>query len=48
MARRQSITGHISQASLPEFDPDSSSGTWYRDDIAIVESRTMAASSLPP
>jgi hypothetical protein len=34
MARRQSITGHISQASLPEFDPDSSSGTWYRDSIA--------------
>jgi hypothetical protein len=28
------ITGHISQASLPEFDPDSSSGTWYRDYIA--------------
>jgi hypothetical protein len=26
--------GHISQASLPEFDPDSSSGTWYRDYIA--------------
>jgi hypothetical protein len=28
------ITGHISQASLPEFDPDSSSGTLYRDYIA--------------
>jgi hypothetical protein len=28
------ITGHISQASLPEFDPDSSSGTWYRDYVA--------------
>jgi hypothetical protein len=34
MARRQSITGHISQASLPEFDPDSSSGTWYQDYVA--------------
>ena len=28
------VTGHISQASLPEFDPDSSSGTWYRDYVA--------------
>jgi hypothetical protein len=27
-------TGHISQASLPEFDPDSSSASWYRDYIA--------------
>jgi hypothetical protein len=27
-------TGHISQASLPEFDPDSSSSTWYRDYVA--------------
>src|SRR5579863_1062861 len=24
-------TGHISQASLPEFDPDYSSASWYRD-----------------
>jgi hypothetical protein len=32
------ITGHISQASLPEFDPDPSAGIW---------SRTMAASSQP-
>ena len=28
------VAGHISQASLPEFDPDSSSGTWYRDYVA--------------
>jgi hypothetical protein len=28
------ITGHISQASLPEFDPDSSSASWYRDYVA--------------
>jgi len=28
------VTGHISQASLPEFDPDSSSATWYRDYVA--------------
>ena len=27
-------TGHIAQASLPEFDPDTSSATWYRDYIA--------------
>jgi hypothetical protein len=27
-------TGHISQVSLPEFDPDSSSATWYRDYVA--------------
>jgi hypothetical protein len=25
------VSGHISQASLPEFDPDSSSASWYRD-----------------
>jgi len=28
------VTGHISQANLPEFDPDSSSATWYRDYVA--------------
>jgi hypothetical protein len=28
------VTGHISQASLPEFDPDSSSASWYRDYVA--------------
>jgi hypothetical protein len=28
------ITGHISQASLPEFDPDFSSASWYRDYVA--------------
>jgi hypothetical protein len=28
------ITGRISQASLPEFDPDSSAGIWYRDYVA--------------
>jgi hypothetical protein len=28
------VTGHISQANLPEFDPDSSSSSWYRDYIA--------------
>ncbi len=28
------ITGHISQASLPEFDPDASSASWYRDYVA--------------
>jgi hypothetical protein len=27
-------TGHISQASLPEFDPDVSAATWYRDYVA--------------
>jgi hypothetical protein len=27
-------TGRIAQASLPEFDPDSSSASWYRDYIA--------------
>jgi hypothetical protein len=27
-------TGHISQASLPEFDPDSSLASWYRDYVA--------------
>jgi hypothetical protein len=27
-------TGHISQASLPEFDPDTSSASWYRDYVA--------------
>src|ERR1700674_1167036 len=29
-----SVSGHISQASLPEFDPDSSSASWYRDYVA--------------
>jgi hypothetical protein len=28
------VTGHISQATLPEFDPDSSAASWYRDYIA--------------
>jgi hypothetical protein len=28
------VTGHVSQASLPEFDPDSSSASWYRDYVA--------------
>jgi hypothetical protein len=28
------ITGHISQVGLPEFDPDSSSASWYRDYVA--------------
>ena len=28
------VTGHISQASLPEFDPDTSSASWYRDYVA--------------
>ena len=28
------VTGHIAQASLPEFDPDFSSASWYRDYIA--------------
>jgi len=28
------VSGHIAQASLPEFDPDSSSASWYRDYIA--------------
>ena len=28
------VTGHISQASLPEFDPDSSLASWYCDYIA--------------
>jgi hypothetical protein len=28
------VTGHISQASLPEFDSDSSSASWYRDYVA--------------
>jgi hypothetical protein len=28
------ITARISQASLPEFDPDSSSASWYRDYVA--------------
>jgi len=28
------VRGHISQASLPEFDPDSSSASWYRDYVA--------------
>ena len=41
------VTGHISQASLPEFDPDSSSATWYRDYVAYCGTRTMAASSPP-
>jgi hypothetical protein len=26
--------GHISQATLPDFDPDSSSSSWYRDYVA--------------
>src|ERR1700733_10125413 len=28
------VTGHISQASLPEFDSDASSSSWYRDYVA--------------
>src|SRR3984885_4499931 len=28
------LNGHISQAVLPEFDPDSSSASWYRDYVA--------------
>jgi hypothetical protein len=28
------ITGHISQASLPDFDSDASSASWYRDYVA--------------
>jgi hypothetical protein len=28
------LTGHVSQASLPEFDPDFSSASWYRDYVA--------------
>jgi len=28
------VTGHIAQATLPEFDPDASSATWYRDYVA--------------
>jgi hypothetical protein len=28
------VSGHISQASLPEFDPDSSAASWYRDYVA--------------
>ncbi len=28
------VTGHIAQAGLPEFDPDSSSASWYRDYVA--------------
>jgi hypothetical protein len=28
------VSGHISQASLPEFDPDFSSASWYRDYVA--------------
>ena len=28
------VNGHISQAALPEFDPDSSSASWYRDYVA--------------
>jgi hypothetical protein len=28
------VSGHISQASLPEFDPDSSLASWYRDYVA--------------
>ncbi|HSY64995.1 MAG TPA: hypothetical protein VK829_10375 [Terriglobales bacterium] len=28
------INGHISQAMLPEFDPDWSSASWYRDYVA--------------
>ena len=28
------VRGHISQASLPEFDPDSSLASWYRDYVA--------------
>ena len=28
------LNGHVSQAALPEFDPDSSSASWYRDYVA--------------
>lgn len=28
------LNGHMSQATLPEFDPDSSSAGWYRDYVA--------------
>jgi hypothetical protein len=28
------LNGHISQATLPEFDPDSSLASWYRDYVA--------------
>jgi hypothetical protein len=28
------VTGHISQTALPEFDPDSSTASWYRDYVA--------------
>jgi hypothetical protein len=28
------VSGHISQASLPEFDPDASFASWYRDYVA--------------
>jgi hypothetical protein len=28
------LNGHASQAALPEFDPDSSSASWYRDYVA--------------
>ena len=28
------VTGHIAQANLPEFDPDASSASWYRDYVA--------------
>jgi hypothetical protein len=28
------VTGHISQAKLPDFDPDSSPVSWYRDYVA--------------
>lgn len=28
------LTGHVSQAALPEFDPDSSAASWYRDYVA--------------
>ncbi len=28
------VSGHITQANLPEFDPDSSSASWYRDYVA--------------
>ncbi len=28
------LNGHISQAVLPEFDPDSSAASWYRDYVA--------------
>ena len=28
------VRGHVSQASLPEFDPDSSLTSWYRDYVA--------------